>query len=150
MKSLRMMASLAALMSLATLALAESGAPKPIDQAAPSAAQKSFESLKSLAGNWKGAVTVFPPQPQWKGSSLMDITMRGTSRGNALVHEMQEAGTPPDPAKYDHPLTMFYVDNGRLTLVHYCDAGNRPRQAETGRAKTPTRRAETGTNTDCR
>jgi hypothetical protein len=58
---------------------------------------------------------------------MMGITMRVTSRGNALVHEMQEAGTPLDPAKYDHPLTMFYLDNDHLTLVHYCDAGNRPR-----------------------
>jgi hypothetical protein len=57
----------------------------------------------------------------------LHITMRVTSRGNALVHEMQEAGTPLDATKYDHPVTMFYVDSGRLTLIHYCDAGNRPR-----------------------
>jgi len=52
--------------------------------------------------------------------------MRVTSRGNALVHEMQEAGSPLDPTKYDHPVTMFYVDSDHLNLVHYCDAGNRP------------------------
>jgi len=50
-----------------------------------------------------------------------------TSRGNALVHEMKEAGKSDGPTKNDHPLTMFYLDNDRLTLVHYCDAGNRPR-----------------------
>ena len=57
------------------------------------------------------------------------VSMRVTSRGNVLVHEMQEAGTLLDAAKYDHPVTMLYVDvdTNRLTLVHYCDAGNRPR-----------------------
>ena len=55
------------------------------------------------------------------------VSLRVTSRGNALVHEMQESGTPLDPKKYDHPVTMMYMDNGQLTLVHYCDAGNRPR-----------------------
>ena len=55
--------------------------------------------------------------------------MRVTSRGNALVHEMKEAGKQDDPSKNDHPVTMFYLDNDHLTLVHYCDAGNRPRMA---------------------
>ena len=57
----------------------------------------------------------------------MHVSMRVTSRGNALVHELQEAGTPLDATKYDHPVTMLYVDGDQLTLVHYCDAGNRPR-----------------------
>ena len=93
---------------------------------AQSDSQKSFETLKTLAGNWEGPVEVVPPQPEMSGK-LMHISLRVTSRGNALVHEMQESGTPLDPAKYDHPVTMFYVDDGRLLLTHYCDAGNRPR-----------------------
>lgn len=116
-----------ALMSLTSVAFAQHDAHKAAGQVAPPEAQKSFDTMKSLAGNWEGPVTVDPPQPEMSDGKPLHISMRVTSRGNALVHEMQEAGAPLDPAKYDHPVTMFYVDGGRLTLVHYCDAGNRPR-----------------------
>lgn len=90
-------------------------------------AQKSFDKIKSLAGEWEGAITVDPPDPQMVPDGTRGhISMRITSRGNALVHEMQAAGTPLDPTKYDHPVTMFYLNNDQLNLVHYCDAGNRP------------------------
>jgi len=94
---------------------------------AQSSGQQSFDKLKTLAGSWEGPVTVDPPQPGWSTDKPVHISMRITSRGNALVHELQEAGTPDDPTKYDHPVTMFYLDGDRLNLVHYCDAGNRPR-----------------------
>jgi hypothetical protein len=89
--------------------------------------QKSFEEMKALAGTWQGPITLNPPRPDVKPGTVGEISMRVTSRGNALVHEMQESGTPLDAAKYDHPVTMFYLDGDHLTLVHYCDAGNRPR-----------------------
>jgi len=105
---------------------AQSDAQKSSVAPAPSAAQKSFATMKSLAGEWEGPVTV-PEMPEMSGGKPMHLSLRVTSRGNALVHEFQEAGTPLDATKYDHPLTMLYVDGDQLTLVHYCDAGNRPR-----------------------
>jgi hypothetical protein len=94
---------------------------------AQSDAQKSFDSLKTLAGSWQGHVTTVPKMGDMGNDALMQVTMRVTSRGNALVHEMKGAGEPDDPARYDHPVTMLYLDSDRLLLTHYCDAGNRPR-----------------------
>ena len=114
MKSLRVLLPLI-FFALSTAALAQSDA------------QKSFDSMKTLAGDWEGPVTVNPPMPEMSGgSNVMHISLRVTSRGNAIVHEMQESGTPLDPKKYDHPVTMLYLTNDQLNLVHYCDAGNRP------------------------
>ena len=92
---------------------------------AQSDAQKSFTTMKSLAGEWEGPVAV-PEVPQMSGGK-MHASLRVTSRGHVLVHEFQEAGTPLDSTKYDHPVTMLYLDGDQLTLIHYCDAGNRPR-----------------------
>jgi hypothetical protein len=92
----------------------------------PSDAQKSFDAMKTLAGVWQGQVKVTPPMPEMDGKA-MRVSLRVTSRGNTIVHEMKAAGTPDDPARYDDPITMFYLDSDRLLLTHYCDAGNRPR-----------------------
>jgi hypothetical protein len=126
MKSHRILISALILMSICTVVFAQSDTQKPTDKVVVSDAKKSFTQLKTLAGAWQGPVTVEPPQPDM-GSAVMQLTLRVTSRGNALVHEMKEAGTPDDPAHYDHPVTMLYLDADRLLLTHYCDAGNRPR-----------------------
>jgi hypothetical protein len=81
---------------------------------AQSAAQKSFEQLKSLAGSWEGAMDGQP----------VHVSLRVTSMGNALMHEMRGAGP-------DDPITMLHLDGDRLMLTHYCDAGNQPRMAAT-------------------
>jgi len=94
---------------------------------AQSEAQKSFDTMKTLSGNWQGLVTTVPKVEGMGENTQMQVTLRVTSRGNALVHEMKEAGAVDDPTRNDHPVTMFYLDNDRLLLTHYCDAGNRPR-----------------------
>jgi hypothetical protein len=86
------------LMSLSTMAFAQSDA------------QKSFDKLKTLAGTWEAT---FEGKP-------LHVSLRVTSMGNTLMHEMKSSG-PEDP------ITMFNVDGDRLLLTHYCDAGNRPR-----------------------
>ena len=120
MKSLRSLLAVA-LVSMATAGFAQSDAPKTSDS------QKTFEQLKTLAGTWQGSVAMDPPDPSMDMKDGLQVTLRVTSRGNALVHEMQDANKPLDPTKYDHPVTMIYLDSDKLTLVHYCDAGNRPR-----------------------
>jgi hypothetical protein len=126
MKSLRFTLT-AALATLAAMCLCTSvGSMAQDAQKSESDAQKSFDTMKTLAGTWEGSVTMDPSEGDMKMVKL-HVSMRVTSRGNALVHEMQDASAPDDPTKTDHPVTMFYLDNDRLLLTHYCDAGNRPR-----------------------
>ena len=123
MKSLRYMLPVV-LLALLTMVSAQSDMHKSVDKPAPSEAQKSFATMKTFAGEWEGPVAV-PEMPEINSLKL-HVAVRETSRGNALVHELQEANTPLDPAKFDHPVTMIYVDGDKLNLIHYCDAGNRP------------------------
>jgi hypothetical protein len=113
------------LISLSTMAFAQSDAHKSVDKPAASEAQKSFDTMKTFAGEWEGPVKV-PEMPEMNDGKPLHVSLRVTSRGNAVVHEIQEANTPLDATKYDHPVTMLYVDGDQLNLIHYCDAGNRP------------------------
>src|SRR5579863_1895073 len=98
MKSLRFLLFVV-LMSLTTVAFAQTDAQK-------SDAQKSFDNLKALAGSWEGHVTTQPPQAEMEGMA-MQVTLRVTSMGNAVVHEMSGEGRP------DHPVTMLYLSGDR-------------------------------------
>ena len=99
------------LLSLSTLAGAQT-------------AQTSFERIKSLAGTWQGTLTTDPAAAAYQGKHL-EVSLRVTSSGNAVLHEMKVPGAPDDP------ITMLYVNGSRLFLSHYCDAGNRPRMVAT-------------------
>src|SRR6266853_445171 len=97
MKSPRFVLSVV-LLSLSTLAFAHSDA------------QKSFDKLQTLACSCQGTDDGDPLQ----------VWLRVTSMGNALIDEMKSTGP-------ENPITMFNVEGDRLLLTHYCDAGNRPR-----------------------
>ena len=100
------------LMSLSTMAFAQANAHQPVDKPAPSdalkpadkpepsEAQKAFAKLKTLAGSWVGQLTTFPQAPEVEGK-FAQFSLRVTSLGNALVHELSVSG------RADHPVTMF-------------------------------------------
>ena len=85
---------------------------KPV---ASSGAQRSFDLLKTLAGTWKGSITT--DNAAWATDQPMPLSIRVASSGNALIHELSTPG--PE-------VTVFYLDSDHLTLMHYCDFGNRP------------------------
>lgn len=108
------------MLPVSTPALAQSTPHESTAAAAPSDAQAGFDKIKSLAGTWVGSLTTSPQEPSVEGK-LAQFTLREASLGNSLVHEFSVSGLP------DHPITLFYLEEDRLTLTHYCDAGNRPR-----------------------
>jgi len=87
-------------------------------------AQATFDVLKGLAGQWTGTVTTDPHNPDIEGA--IQVTMRVAARGNVLEHEIAPGGVP-EP-------TMIFVEGDHLALVHYCEAGNRPRLIARGPA----------------
>jgi hypothetical protein len=103
MKSLRIALSLALLLA-ATAALAQS------------AAQQSYDQLRSLDGMWEGKNS--------KGEPL-HVSFRDTAGGSALMSEIMGEG-------HHDMVSMIHLDGpNRLVLTHYCGAGNQPRMAAT-------------------
>jgi hypothetical protein len=79
-----------------------------------SAAQKSFDELKSLNGTWEGKT----PDGQ-----TAQVIYRVTSNGSALMSEIK--------GKEDM-ISMFNLDGDRVVLTHYCSVGNQPRMVASG------------------
>jgi hypothetical protein len=117
----------ALMLGASTIAWSQSETRKPDDQKSDvqqTSAQLAFARLKGLAGNWKGQAAMGP------GMSVpVRVSLRVTSGGDALMHEMVPEGRSDDPSNADDdPVTMLYVNGDRLMLTHFCDSGkNRPR-----------------------
>ena len=60
------------LLATATFAFAQHDAAPP---APKTDAQKSFATMKTLAGNWEGSVTIDPPQPDMSDGKPLHISM---------------------------------------------------------------------------
>jgi hypothetical protein len=121
----------ALMLCVSTIAWSQSEMPKPDGQepgAQQTSAEQAFARLKTLAGNWKGQAGMGPGM-----SAPVRVSLRVTSGGAAVLHEMVPEGRSDDPTRGDDdPITMFYVDGDRLLLTHYCDSGrNRPRMVGT-------------------
>ena len=145
MKSLRSMPFLlllSTLLSFTSVAFAQSDA------------QKSFDQLKALAGTWEGRVTTVPPEPEISGKT-MQVTLRVTSMGNAIVHEMTGGGRPDDPGRerlgerhHPDPVHVHAIDLPGLEAIdpepgderHHASSGERPGQAGS-RPDSPSRRS---------
>ena len=103
MKSIRMALSLCLLLCV-TVAWSQS------------AAQKSFDQLKSLTGSWEGKNNQGKP---------ITVTFRDTAGGSAVMSEIHGHGP-------ENMISMFHLDGpNRLMLTHYCGAGNQPRMTAT-------------------
>jgi hypothetical protein len=81
---------------------------------AASAAQMSFDELKSLNGTWEGKTS---------DGRTTEVVYRVTSNGSALMSEIK--------GKEDM-ISLFNLDGDRVVLTHYCSAGNQPRMVASG------------------
>lgn len=78
------------------------------------AAQKSFDQLKTLTGSWEGKNSEGKP---------IQVSFRDTAGGSALMSEIMGEG-------HDNMISMIHLDGpNRLLITHYCSAGNQPRMA---------------------
>jgi len=69
-----------------------------------------FDQLKSLVGEWEGALS--------KGGTA-HISYQLVSGGTALLERLQHGSEP-------EMVTMYTADGNHLAMTHYCNAGNQP------------------------
>lgn len=85
---------------------------------APTPAQTAFARLKALTGVWQGRVGDREKGP------VATVTYQTTAGGNTVMETLF-------PGTRHEMVTMYYLENGKLVLTHYCAAGNQPQMALT-------------------
>jgi hypothetical protein len=81
---------------------------------AQSSGQKSFDTMKSITGNWEGKDS--------QGGAVA-VSNRVTAGGSAVVSELKTNMH----GKAEDMISMISMDGERVLLTHYCSAGNQPR-----------------------
>jgi hypothetical protein len=76
----------------------------------------AFETLKGLAGEWKGEGQTVVYKVTANGSTVMETLFPGTA------HEM---------------ISMYHLDGDTLRMTHYCASGNQPRTKLDAKASSP-------------
>ncbi len=82
--------------------------------AAPSDAERAFETFKSLAGEWEGTTA---------NGDAVAVSYEVLAAGSSVVEKFVHSGHGEDHAM----LTVYHLDGDDLVLTHYCMAGNQPR-----------------------
>jgi hypothetical protein len=98
----------AAVLLLASSAVLTAGElPKPKKGSA------EFERMKTLVGAWQGKADM--------GQGPIDMTVKyRLLAGGSVLEERVFEGTPHEM------ITMYYDQDGKLAVTHYCVMGNRP------------------------
>jgi hypothetical protein len=76
-------------------------------------APAEFDKIKSLAGEWEGI------SKEDGKETKVDASYEVTSAGTAVMERLFK-GTPHEM------VTMYYTNDGKLSMTHYCAIGNQP------------------------
>jgi hypothetical protein len=82
----------------------------------PITGSKELEKLKTLTGTWQGTTVM-------EGKEMPLTVIYKTSSNGSVVVETLSPGTPHEM------VSVYYDDNGKLGMTHYCAVGNQPHLA---------------------
>jgi hypothetical protein len=82
----------------------------------PITGSKELEKLKTLAGTWQGTTVM-------EGKEMPLTVIYKTSSNGSVVVETLFPDTPHEM------VSVYYDDNGKLGMTHYCAVGNQPHLA---------------------